>query len=65
MPIVYRGSDKKEDILHPKLNKRVKIVGDKRTIIFNEMSIHATPYKYIALSYTYTKKLILYTRVKY
>lgn len=55
MPLVFRGSDKKEEILEPKPNRRSKMINGKRTIIFNEKSIHATPHKYIALAYTYKK----------
>lgn len=55
MPHVFRGSEKKEEILEPKPNRRSKIINGKRTIIFDEKSIHATPHKYIALAYTYKK----------
>ena len=53
MPAIYRGSDKKENVVIPKPNRRRN---QNKQIIFDAKSIHATLHKYIALAYTYTKK---------
>jgi hypothetical protein len=53
--LVFHGSPTKFDSDHavPKQNKRFKTVGGEQVTIFNEESFHATPYKWIALAYTY------------
>ena len=50
--IVYHGSSKFFKIALPKLNKRMK----KGKIIWKEVSFHATPNRYIALTYLQNKK---------
>lgn len=55
---VYHGSNERFEEVVPKRNKRIRI--SKTTgiqeIIFDEVSFHATPYKWIALAYTYSPK---------
>ena len=54
---VYHGSSQKFDSEYakPKRNKRVEIDDKtvKSNVIFDQNSFHATPYKWIALAYTY------------
>ena len=53
---VYHGSNKEFDSEHaiPKRNIRIAEGNDgKEETIFDEESFHATPYKWIALAYTY------------
>lgn len=40
----------------PKRNIRSRGEGDKEEIIFDDISFHATPYRWIALAYTYTSR---------
>lgn len=55
---VYHGSHEKFEDVVPKRNKRIRV--SKKTgieeVIFDEVSFHATPYKWIALAYTYSQK---------
>jgi hypothetical protein len=54
---VYHGSEKEFDSDHavPKRQVRQKINKEgKMEVIFDEESFHATPYKWIALAYTYS-----------
>ena len=57
---VYHGSHKEfEPPVVPRRNIRSKIneSGDEE-VIFDEVSFHATPYRWIALAYTYNNKKI-------
>jgi hypothetical protein len=56
-PFVYHGSDEVFDEAVPRRNIRTK--SDKfggEVVIFDEESFHATPYRWIALAYTDSKK---------
>jgi hypothetical protein len=55
---VYHGSHEYFEPVIPRPNKRVRVskTTGKREVIFDEISFHATPYKWIALAYTYTPK---------
>lgn len=54
---VYHGSPENFDIVIPKRQLRSKTDRDgNHQIIFNEVCFHATPYKWIALAYTYDPK---------
>ncbi len=55
---VFHGSHEKFEPVTPKRNKRIR--ASKETgieeVIFDEISFHATPYRWIALAYTYSPK---------
>jgi hypothetical protein len=51
--VVYHGSPRPFGTVEPKLNKRVRIEQGEPVVIFNEVSFHATPHRWIALAYTY------------
>jgi hypothetical protein len=59
---VYHGSNKYKSIADPKVHRRLKKVHGKQKIIFNDISFHATPYKWIALAYTYTPATFIINR---
>lgn len=52
--IVYHGSQKKRNKSIPTNHRRSRNVDGKKEVIFNQMSFHASPEYWIALSYTYT-----------
>ena len=49
---VYHGSTRKFDIAKPSFTARTHMKNGKRHINYEGISLHATPYKWIALSYT-------------
>jgi hypothetical protein len=51
---VYHGSHEVFDVVVPKQNRRIR----KGEVIFNQLSFHATPYRWIALAYTCMQKPI-------
>ena len=52
--VVYHGSPTCcfEEV-NPRRNRRVRSEDGKDVVIFDDLSFHATPYKWIALAYTY------------
>jgi len=52
---VYHGSAEPIDIVQPRLNKRMMWKDGKYIKIFEDISFHATPYRWIALAYTRDK----------
>ncbi len=54
---VFHGSHEKFDLVQPKRNRRIKVQKDgTKNVTFDKVSFHATPYKWIALAYTYAPK---------
>ena len=54
---VYHGSHEKFEPILPRRNIRSRINNTgEREVIFDEVSFHATPYRWIALAYTYNNK---------
>ena len=57
MHTVYHGSEFNFDIAKPNYNVRAHLDTNKKQIIdYKGVSLHVTPYKWIALAYTYTKR---------
>jgi len=56
---VFHGSSEYFDVALPQRHKRVKkdAQGEPR-IIFDQVSFHATPYRWVAIAYTYSPKRI-------
>ena len=54
---VYHGSAELFDIAKPHQNRRIDARGDVEKIIWNAESFHATPHRWIALSYIKKKKI--------
>lgn len=54
---VYHGSPKKFNIAKPAFTKRVHLVKNKMVIDYEGISLHVTPYKWIALSYMMRKRV--------
>ena len=55
---VYHGSEHNFDIGKPSYTKRVGNVNGKRVVNYEGKSFHATPHKWIALSYIFEKNPI-------
>lgn len=56
---IYHGSKEPFDIAIPKRQIRMKKdANGERQVIFDQVSFHATPYRWIALAYTYDHKPI-------
>lgn len=55
MKYVYHGSHSKFDIAKPHSTTRSSIKNGKQVINYEGISLHATPHKWIALSYTKSK----------
>lgn len=54
---VYHGSPERFETVTPKRNIRSKLhKNGEREVIFDDISFHATPYKWIALAYTLNRK---------
>ncbi len=56
---VYHGSPVRSfEVVTPKRNKRVQISNKtgEHEVIFDDISFHATPYKWIGIAYTYHSK---------
>ena len=52
MPNVYHGSQHKFDIARPSFTRRGKMINGEFKLAYEGISLHATPYKWIALAYT-------------
>ena len=55
MIYVYHGSHYKFDVVHPSRTRRTSTKNGKHVINYDGISLHATPHKWIALSYTHSK----------
>lgn len=51
---VFHGTNEYKRISDPKTHRRSRGKGDQKEIIFEGVSFHATPHKWIAIAYTYT-----------
>jgi len=55
---VYHGSHEQFEVAIPKRQKRGNQQDGKQVIIFDDISFHATPHRWIALAYTYHPKKV-------
>ena len=57
MIYVYHGSHYKFDVANPYRRRRTSTKNGKHVINYDGISLHATPHKWIALSYTHSKRM--------
>lgn len=58
MSLVYHGSKKKFKIAEPRLTRRASLIDGKLVVVYEGVSLHVTPYKWMALAYTGNKRKV-------
>lgn len=59
MSIVFHGSPLHQiEVVVPKQNRRTQMVDEKLVTVFDQLSFHASPFRWIALAYLYRENAL-------